>query len=217
MFSVTFGLRIGRLTSHDLMSCPAQPLTIPSVATATERGDPAGAGEPGEGVGEVMTVRNYTGHHHKSPQSLAWRSINLRVGRFLGCCSPAWRFDVRIRTQAAISGQVVTGNRTFVPRRPRTQNISRRWLLGSSIRNLDPADRGVICASADFTAYRGFEASPPARHGVQATHQSDVWVGGGSFVLWSILGLRHSAHHTRRARYSAAQGVAAGISSRTRS
>src|SRR6516225_12402681 len=63
MFSVTFGLRIGRPTSHDLVSCPAQLLTIPSVAAATEGGDPAGAGEPGEGVGEVMTVRNDTGHH----------------------------------------------------------------------------------------------------------------------------------------------------------
>ncbi len=145
------------------------------------------------------------------------RTLNPRIRRPFGGGPPARRPHRRISTQAAISGHAVTGNRTWLPRRLRTQNISRRWLLGSSIRILDLGHRNVIGVSVDFTTYRGFAASPPARHGVQAAHQTDARVAGSRSTLGAVLRPQHSAHHTRRARYSAARGLAAGIASRTRS
>ena len=59
---------------------------------------------------------------------------------------------MRIITQAAISGQAVTGSRTAVPRRLRTQNNSLRRVLGFSIQVFKPGRRHFIRVSIDFTA-----------------------------------------------------------------
>ena len=104
--------------------------------------------------------------------------VLLRDPLRVNLCSPASRRLVRIASQAAISGQAVTGIRTLVPRRLRTQNTKRRWVFGSSMSIFAPEDRNDVCLSIDFTTNRGSDANPPRRHGVQAKHQTEAWEGG---------------------------------------